>query len=133
MFGIKVREKENIKNREKKINEEVNKDDKNKYYIEINPNTEIVRVENKEQLKQLQELEEIKALPNKLPPLREEEVCGHWERELVFLSESNPELWKETKNDIITGGRCPDCGADLGQPKPKWYPTAYYKKKITGV
>lgn len=125
MFGIKLRDKDNIKNREKE--EPFN--DKNKYYIEINPESEIVRVKNKEQLKALNELEEIKALPDQLPKLKEQEVCGHWERELVFLSQSNPKLWKETKNEMITGGYCPDCGADLGQPKPKWYPTAYYKKK----
>jgi len=129
MFGIKVRDKENIKNRDKKTI-----DDKNKYYVEIKPDTEIIRVDNKEQLKALNELEEIKALPEQLPKLKENEVCGHWERELVFLSESNPELWHKTRDDIITGGYCPDCGADLGQPKPKWHPTAYYKKKkITGV
>lgn len=123
MFGIKVRDKENIKNRDKKV------DDKNKYYIELKPDTEIVRVESKEQLKALSELEDIKALPDQLPKLRGQEVCGHWEREIIFLSESNPELWKQTKDDIITGGRCPDCGADLGQPKPEWYPKTNYKKK----
>lgn len=136
MFGIELKKKDNIKNREKQIEEPLN--DKNKYYIEINPKTEIVRVENKEQLKVLNELEEpkaldelkkIKSLPDQLPPLRGQQVCGHWEREIIFLSQSNPKLWKETKNEMITGGYCPDCGADLGQPKPEWYPRAYYKRK----
>ena len=132
MFGIKVRDKDDIKKKETLENNEEPFNDKNKYYIEINPKTEIVRVENKEQLKSLQDLKEIKKLPNKLPELVGEEACGHWERRLVFLSESNPELFRKTRDEMITGGYCPDCGADLGQPKPKWCPRTYYNKK-TGV
>lgn len=130
MFGIELRKKDNIKNREKEINEEELFNDKNKYYIEINPKSEIVRVENKEQLKALNELEEVKALPNdELPPLKGEEVCAHWEREVIFLSEVNPELYFKNKIDIIIGGYCSDCGKDLGQPKLGWYPKISYKKK----
>ena len=128
MFGIKVRDKQNIDKNKENINEKLN-NKKGRIYIEIKPETEIVVVEDEKQLKLLNELEEIKALPNKLPPLKENEVCGHWEREIIFLSAKNPKLWRKTKNDIIVGGYCPDCGADLGQPKPKWYPAIYYKKE----
>ncbi len=139
MFGIKVRDKDNIKNRDKEINEEFKDDGKSKYYVEIKPETEIVRVESEEQLKALgsleeskalEELEKMKALPsNELPPLREGQICAHWERELIFLSEVNSELYLKIKTDIIVGGYCKDCGASLGRPKLDWYPQTSYKKK----
>ena len=142
MFGIELRKKDNIKNREnheKERKKEIKKDDKSKYYVEINPDTEIVRVESKEQLKALgsleeskalEEIEKIKALPSdELPPLKKDQVCAHWERELIFLSEINFNLYHKIKMDMIIGGYCPDCGASLGRPKLDWYPKTSYKKK----
>lgn len=140
MFGIELRKKDNIKNIENhERKKERKKDDKSKYYVEINPDTEIVRVESKEQLKALgsleedkalEELEKMKALPsNELPPLREGQICAHWEREVIFLSEVNAELYLKTKKDIIIGGYCKDCGASLGRPKLEWYPKISYKKE----
>ena len=105
MFGIKKWEK-----KEEKSN--------NKYYIEIKPDTEIIRAENEEQLKLISKLEEVKALPmDELPKIQEDEVCAHWERELVFLSEVDGELFVKTRKDEIVGGYCPDCKQSLGMPK----------------
>lgn len=114
-----------------------------KFYVEIKPDTEIIRVEDESQLSMLNELNEVKELSGgtntpaltgdiledgQLPQLRGDEVCAHWERELVFLSEINFELSRKTGNDIIVGGYCPDCKKDLGQPKESWYPKVGYKK-----
>ncbi len=100
-----------------------------KYYVEIKPDTEIIRVENEEQLKLISKLEDAKALPeDELPALQEDEVCAHWEREVIFLSEVDYELHKKIGIDPVVSGYCPDCGKTLGQPKRGWYPKITYKK-----
>ena len=105
-----------------------------KFYVEINPDTEIIRVEDESRLRNLDNLRELsgstnmKALPNnELPQLRNDEVCAHWERELIFLSEVDFELSKKTGSDPIIGGYCTDCKQKLGQPKQSWYPKVSYK------
>ncbi len=122
MFDIIRRDKD--KKEEKPVETE------DKYYVEIKPNTEIIRAENTEQLKLISKLENAKALPeDKLPELQEDEVCGHWEREVNFLSEVDYELHKKIGTDPVVSGYCPDCGKTLGQPKRGWYPKITYKKK----
>ena len=114
--------------RDKKEEKPVETEDK--YYVEIKPNTEIIRAENPEQLKLISKLEDAKALPvDELPALQEDEVCGHWEREVNFLSEVDYELHKKIGTDPVVSGYCPDCGKTLGQPKRGWYPKITYKKK----
>jgi hypothetical protein len=109
---------------------------KEKFYIEIKPDSEIVRVGDGEDLKSLNELNEVKELPvnqypqlpnNDLPELRKDEVCAHWERELVFLSSIDFKLSKQLGDDYIVGGICKDCGKKLGMPKKDWYPKVSYK------
>jgi len=129
MFGIKKWEKKETE-KWKKIKGKSNE----KIYVEIKPETEIVRVENEEQLRLLNKLEEVKTLQTtKLPQLKEGEVCAHWEREIIFLSEVNGEEFLKTRKDAIVGGYCPDCGKSLGQPKADWIPKISYKTKNTGV
>lgn len=113
-----------------------------KFYVEIKPDTEIIRVEDESQLNNLNELNEVGELTgdessraliyntipdNQLPQLLNNEVCAHWERELIFLSEENHELSKNMGSDPIIGGWCPDCNKRLGQPKQSWYPKVSYK------
>ena len=121
MFGIKPWVKLKAKKKGKK------------YYVEINPQSEIIGVDDEKQLRELSNLNVVQESPNALPSLKEGEVCAHWEREVVFLSETNNEEYLKTKNDIITGGYCPDCGKSLGQPKAEWIPKITYKKKSSGV
>lgn len=59
-----------------------------------------------------------------------EKVCGHWYRELVFLSESDYDEFKKTGQDEVTGGKCPDCKKELNSPDPNWYPRETYKKEV---
>ncbi len=94
------------------------KEFKEKYYVEINPDTEIVRVGNKSDLKTLSNLNEIQGeLPDntkqaELPSpfeLGENEVCGHWNRVPICISEIDYDLYKQIASDVIVGGYCPDC------------------------
>ena len=116
--------------RDKDKKEESNDIPNEKFYVEIKPDTEIIRAENPEQLKLITKLENAKALPeDELPALEEDEVCGHWEREVNFLSEVDYELHKKIGTDPVVSGYCPDCGKTLGQPKSGWSPKITYKKK----
>lgn len=111
---------------------------KEKFYVEIKPDTEIVRVGEGDDINSLAGLNEVKELPvneypqlanNDLPELKEGEECAHWERELIFLSSVDFALAKSLGDDYIVGGYCPDCNKKLGMPKRDWYPKISYLKK----
>jgi hypothetical protein len=103
---------------------------KEKYYVEINPDTEIVRVSRKEDLHLLNEVKPDSLKPelsdslipelrhNEIPSLMEvgdNEVCGHWDRKTIVISEIDYELYKIIGSDVIVGGYCPDCDATFSK------------------
>lgn len=105
-----------------------------KFYVEITPNSEIVRVGNKEELKKLNNLNEgpnelskneTPELPNNTLKLSEPtqnkikqyKTCGHWEKDLVYLSEIDNETYMEIGKDPIIGAYCPNCDKKLEPPK----------------
>ena len=100
---------------------------KEKYYVEIKPDSEIVRVGKKGDLKTLAEIgEESKQLPNKgsglgLPSpesLVDGDVCGHWHRVPIHITEVDFKLYKIIGSDVIVGGYCPDCNETFS--KKEW-------------